>query len=228
MEDLQAVSQSSGRRAAAYWFSDGLPEVAFGSAMTLLGGLGFAWVVWLPYRWMGVAFVLTAGWFFALYIWDRKILDAIKARLTYPRTGYAQPPADGHPEGQYIVTLNTAINPSPKRNVTAFRMSTVDMFIVGTMLTEVLRAPWSIAVMMPAVASLIYWGHRWSEYPYSWWSALLLGLSGIPFYCMRLPLRAEAVLPILLGGVWLFCRGAWRLIQYLRHNPRRIEVAASV
>ncbi len=227
MGGIHALPESSGQRAAAYWFSDGLPEVAFGSAMTALGGIGIAWVSWMPYWWMALAFALAAGWFFALYIWDRKILDLIKTRLTYPRTGYAQPPLDGYPEGQYILTLNSTVKPSSKRNVTAFRMNTVYLFVLGTTLTEAFRTHWGVAVMMPTIAALIYWGHRWSEYPYSWWSALLLGLSGIPFYFVALPLRAEAMLPIFLGGVWLFCRGAWRLVQYLRHNSRRAQATAS-
>lgn len=228
MGDGPIAPQSSGRRAAAYWFSDGLPELAFGSAMTLMGGSGLAWVVWFPNRWLAAIFALASAWFFALYIWNRKIVDAIKARLTYPRTGYAPPPKDGYPEGQYLVTLTAATNPSTKQNVTGFLTNPIYLFILPIPLSSFLRTSWSIAAAMLVIAALAYWGHRWSEDPYSWWSVLILGLTGIPFCFVKLPPRAEAILPILFGGFWLFCRGAWRLTQYLRNNPRRTEASETV
>ncbi len=92
------MDELAGQRAAAYWFSDGLPELLFGFALAACGAVGLAWIVYLPNELMRVAFGLTLLGLIALSIWDRKVLDALKARLTYPRTGYAQPPADGPAE----------------------------------------------------------------------------------------------------------------------------------
>jgi hypothetical protein len=82
-----------GKRAATYWFLDGLPEMVFGLAFVLLGGAG----ILLPFRYPSlrkpVVLILFVA-FIVLWTWDRKIL----------RTGYVQPPGDPYaePEGEII------------------------------------------------------------------------------------------------------------------------------
>jgi hypothetical protein len=224
------MDEFAGRRAAAYWFSDGLPELAFGLALAACGGVGLAWVLYFPYPWMRLVLLLASAWLLALYLWDRKILDVLKTRLTYPRTGYAQPPRDGYPEGgEYTLTLlKPAAAPSPQNNVTAFRMGTVYIFFCGSLWVSAFEDRWGIAIAMLVIGFVVYWGHKWSERPYSWWSVLPLALTGIPVSILAVPLRAQKFVPMVAGGLWLCCRGAWTLARYLRTNrPRQITEGMS-
>ncbi len=245
-----AVPQFFGRQAAAYWFSDGLPEIAFGLALANCGAVGFAWAVYFPYWWMRPVLLVAGLCFLALFIWDRKILDLLKKRLTYPRSGYAPPPIYGYPERAHFLTLNAPTVPDAgnnvtgfrgdrnnltgfrgdrnnvtgfrgdRNNVTGFRMDTVYILFSGSLLVGFFDTRWSVTIAMLAMACLIYSTRRSSEYPYSVWSALALAVTGIPFCAVTFPERAEKFLPLLLGGLWLFCRGAWRMALYLRSNPR--------
>ena len=94
MEDNTAARTiDAGRRAASYWFEDGLPELLFGFALALLGITTLLAGRYLSLNWTrgltaGAVLTLLAVWFF-----HRQVLDVLKARITYPRTGYAQPPA---------------------------------------------------------------------------------------------------------------------------------------
>jgi hypothetical protein len=213
------MDELAGRRAAAYWFSDGLPELAFGLALAACGGVGLAWVLYFPFAWMRAVLLLTSLWLLTLYLWDRKILDVLKARLTYPRTGYAQPPRDSYSQNESILTLNITTAPSPnKDNVTAFRMGTVYIFFCAPLWVSAFEDRWGIAIAMIVIGCAVYWGHKWSERPYSWWSVIPLALTGIPISILAVPVRAQKFVPMLAGGVWLFCRGAWTLARYLRTN----------
>jgi hypothetical protein len=166
----------------------------------------------------------------ALYLWNRKILDVLKTRLTYPRTGYAQPPRDGYPEGgEYTLTLlKPAAAPSPQNNVTAFRIGTVYIFFCGSLWVSAFEDRWGIAIAMLVIGFVVYLGHKWSERPYSWWSVLPLALTGIPVSILGVPVRAQKFVPMVAGGLWLCCRGAWTLARYLRTNrPRQITEGMS-
>lgn len=84
---------SPGRRAAAYWFVDGLSEIAFGLVMLIYGVFatvtgGLDRLNW----WMFCGVIVGLVLLFGMYIKHRRILDYLKARITYPRTGYARPP----------------------------------------------------------------------------------------------------------------------------------------
>jgi hypothetical protein len=83
----------------------------------------------------------------------------------------------------------------------------------------------SPVILMVVIAALLYLLNRLRERPYSWWSAAVLGITGVPFYWIRLPEREAEFVPYLLGGAWLFVRGFWALIQYLRDNPLAREAS---
>lgn len=230
MEELTALPQFAGRRAAAYWFSDGLPEIAFGLALAAVGSTGMA-TVYSPYWWTRAIFAVAFILFLALFLWDRRILGALKARLTYPRTGYVQPPKNGYPQGEYEYILSLQIDTIPNAkssNVTSFRMMTLDLFLISTMMPY-FDYRWTLVIVMFAIACFVYLARRWSEYPYSPWSVLPLAVSGIPLFFLHLSIRAQEFVPMLIGGLWLFCRGVWTMIQYLQANrhPQITESTAA-
>jgi hypothetical protein len=83
---------SAEHRAWHYWFDDGLP--------TLVAGLGFlfAGLAFLYDRSQNSTYISIAVGFVGLLsyvsilIFHRQIIDWLKSKITYPRTGYAQPP----------------------------------------------------------------------------------------------------------------------------------------
>jgi len=91
--DLDALM----RKTKTYWYEDGLVE--------LLGGLFFisicAWLLFdwstpydAPYKW-----IFAPGLVAVVFVWlgaARRIVDWLKQRITYPRTGYVAYQRPGH------------------------------------------------------------------------------------------------------------------------------------
>lgn len=76
------------KKAIQYWFIDGLAELAAGLVGIFLAVLLWVWHQVFTWRWslpviMVAAFVVSFGL--------RLIIQRIKARSTYPRTGYVSP-----------------------------------------------------------------------------------------------------------------------------------------
>jgi len=93
------------QRIKSYWFKDGLGELV-GGGMILLIGLYFSGQEWLPKGSLGrallqssLALLIIAGVFAT-----RWLVNVIKARLTYPRTGYVeyQPGAKNTPSRRFF------------------------------------------------------------------------------------------------------------------------------
>jgi len=69
--------------------------------------------------------------------------------------------------------------------------------------------------------------NRNSNPPLPWWSALVLGLMGLPFVWVDTPSLLQPSFSMFLVGVWLAAQGSLKLIQYVlptaripeRHRP---------
>ena len=222
-EEIAVQSEAAGRRAAAYWFIDGLPEILFGVVYLAWGSLGLAWGADMRNPWMKWAMVLVILLFLTLLIKDRAILDYFKARLTYPRTGYVRPPAEPAPDRDgELVSLNTA--PPVDWNVTTFRMRTAFIFFVASSIVEAPIGPianrrWSVAVLMAVVAVAIYVWSRREARPYSWQSALAIAVAGLLSAGLEVPPKSRQFLPLWIGGAWLLAHGVPTLVRYLRTYP---------
>lgn len=81
------------RRPQRYWYEDGLGELAAGALFLLVGLLFFSEAVWhLPPSFSSIGLIVLA--FFGIQL-ARRVVKALKSRLTYPRTGevtYRQAP----------------------------------------------------------------------------------------------------------------------------------------
>jgi hypothetical protein len=220
VEDKTAVQpQAAGRRAAAYWFIDGLPEIFFGTLYVVSGTALLICGSHLPDRWAKAA-MLGIGTAFLFLFWkDRVILDYFKMRLTYPRTGYVRPPSDYEPGGPVVLTLRAA--PPVDWNVTSFRIRTVFVFWWAAIVADApfLEGRWDIPVVMAMAAVAVYAGSRREVHPYSWWSALLIALAGLLSAGVEVPLDGRRYIPLLIGGLWLLARGVLALVRYLRTYP---------
>lgn len=214
-DKIAAQPEAAGRRAAAYWFIDGLPEIFFGILYLVLGSAGLVWGFYLRnprMRWWMVAAVLA---FWLLFWKERKILDYFKARLTYPRTGYAMTPEERAP--QVLVTLFTP--PPLNSNVTSFRQRTANIFFLAGVLVPADAARWAIPAFMAVVAVQVYFWNRREAHPYSWQSVLALPLAGLLSAAVEVPPRSRMFIPMLIGGVWLLAHGIPALVRYLRTYP---------
>lgn len=211
-----------GQRAACYWFVDGLPEIVFSLNLLLFGGLVFS-AKYVTHPLGAILFVLfVCG--FGLFIWKyNAILLYLKSRITYPRTGYVQPPKEL--ERQENLTI-LALQPAQlgDGNVTYFRKSLLNqviMIFVSTCDFSDHSSPqrWVVPVKILALAGVVYGTSQYPERPFPWWSAALLALTGLPFFWLDISNHLQAVFPFLLTGLWLLAQGLWRLVSYLRENP---------
>ena len=98
MEHLNAsLIQTAEQRASRYWFADGLSTLVTGAAMLLIG-LFLGSHNHQPKPVYVVLELGVIGLYLVLMIGQRPIVDWLKERITYPRTGYVRPPdcAEGY------------------------------------------------------------------------------------------------------------------------------------
>ena len=219
---MKDVTISYGRRAASYWFADGLPEMLFGLVLVIMAALMFLWHLYVPKRWIRLDLLIVVAGFTFYYLMERKILDFLKSQVTYPRTGYAQPPEEVPRRVQTLTTLSLRPDPPAKENVTSFQWRTVMLvfwFCYPFILNGNPLGRWAVPVLMPALAITLFAVNRRSERPYRWWSALILALAGLAFIWVDVPAPLQRPLPLLLAGGWLLAQGAGTMVHYLRANP---------
>ena len=220
-----APPETPGRRAAAYWFIDGLPEIVAGVGFVALGG-GAVWFSHIqPHTWP-IRTTFLALFFVSLTVLfglHRPISLFLKSRVTFPRTGYVRPPSEweevANREAVLTLHLEGAARP-PDQNVTRFRASTIWMIFFAQIPAEAIPSPFGLPIALSGVAILLYVLHRNSERPYHWASVLLLPVAGIAAVPLRMSQDETGWTAILIGGVWLAAQGAWRLLGYVRRNPK--------
>jgi hypothetical protein len=222
MKDYSAVENSLGRRAAANWFIDGLPEIVTGLEFAMLGGMA----IWLLHQPLRFERLLAGGVMLLLILLvnggDRNITEFFKARVTYPRTGYVQPPM--HAQESHVSEPVVSLAHPPNENVTDFRRRTVAVLFAGWMIPGAINHPWGLPVAMSAMALALYALNRGRERPYRWWYAFFLPIAGLVSMSLY-PRQAEGDLAtqfrvFVITGLWLSAQGAWTLYGYLRRNPR--------
>ncbi len=214
------MESSPGRRAAAYWYVDGFPEVVFGLALLLSAACGLFCRLYELDPWVAHYLAVATG--FALYLLvGRRTADLLKSRLTYPRTGYAQPPEEvkSLPVGA-LTTLSVESGRPATGNATSFGWRTVAVVFLFLATPWEGSPGWFPAALVAALAIALYALNRASEHRYSWQAALVLGISGLACLWRGLPPPVRTFLPFALTGLWLVGHGAWTLSAYLQMNPR--------
>jgi hypothetical protein len=218
---------SYGRRAATYWFVDGLPELLFGLMLIVMAGVALLLSIRTPgpwkWPWRALDLLLIYGGLVLYLVYERGILDFLKVRLTYPRTGYVQAPEEKEWRVETVTTLSLLRpEPPPKENVSFFRLRTVWPVLMAVLLFPIHGNPigrWFVPCVTTALAVALYVVNRESERPYRWWSALILAVAGLVFAWAPVPGPLQWPLPFLLTGVWMAAQGAYTLVHYLRTNP---------
>ena len=210
-------SASHALRAAAYWFIDGLPEIVSGGVMVLCGGIGLAlWAAGLR----GLYPLL--GFPGLLLLWkDRDAIEFLKARLTYPRTGYVRPPVEsGDEPPRTIGTLASLSAPVADKSVTHFRYNTVVPLSLAALWTNVTDQTWIWPPTVCGWVVVLYLWNRKLERPYRWWEALPLALAGCALVLSNLPRNLRPPAALTLSGAWLLAMGGGKLVSYIRMHPR--------
>jgi hypothetical protein len=214
--------ESAGRRAAAYWFADGLPDIVFGLMLLLFAATGFLWQMYAPHARAYDLWLMVIP--FGLFYWQgRAVLDFLKSRVTYPRTGYVQPPEeDERPviSPPALIILSLIPGPPVEENATSFnRRTAMPIFLILSLsLNPKPLRPLAPLVLL-ALAIALYAVNRDSERPYHWLWALILALTGLVFLWVEVPPLLQPLLSYLLVGGWLVAHGVSMLVQYLHANP---------
>ena len=223
---MKDVFVSYGRRAAAYWFADGLPEILSGLALVITAAMAFTWRIYAPKSSEEFDRLIVFAGLILYFLVERRVLDFLKSHVTYPRTGYVQPPEESQLRVQTLTVLSLRPDPPPKENVTFFHWRTVGLIFWVLLYLEGITGDWGMAIILlmgivltPALAITLFAVNRRSEHPYRWWSALILGLTGLVFVWVDVPAPLQRPLPLLLAGGWLLAQGACTLVHYLRANP---------
>lgn len=212
------MDHSPGQRAAAYWFSDGLPDIVFGLTVLLVATVAMLWQMWRGHAPIYDFWLTTTA--FLLFFWkERAVLDWLKSRSTYRRTGYVQPPDEAEgTAGLIVLSLNAA---RPEENVTRFTRRTVMVvFWLFYMLYGSRQPPsWLAPAVLAGAGIVLYTGNRNSEHPYPAWWALILALSGLLFLVPGVPQRLQPQLCGAIAGAWLTAYGLLTLVRYRQANP---------
>ena len=221
MKDQATTQRTFGQRAAAYWFADGLPHLVLGVALLLAGGLTLLWGISLPNPQLGqIVAVAAVAVLYCLY--GRRVVDFLKSRLTYPRTGYVEPPEEEERITSTMTTLFESSAPPHKSSVSAFdrRVATI---LFSPLLMVTYNPPmehWFIPVVMAVLAAALYALNRKTNPPCSWQSALVLALMGLVFLWVDVLPALQRVIPFFLASLWLLGQGAPKLIRHLSENQR--------
>jgi hypothetical protein len=118
MKDVSiAQNASPGRRAATYWFVDGLPEFVLGVSLLAFAAVGLLWQEYTASgSWARLYFLVVAGRVGVLIWKGNAVVDLLKSRLTYPRMGYVPPPRDAEPRSALTI-LSIWPGPRPNENL---------------------------------------------------------------------------------------------------------------
>jgi len=210
--------QSPGRRAAAYWFADGLPDLFLGTILLVFAGAAALWQALAPHPW-AYDFWLISGGFLLHLLTERKVLELIKARTTWRRTGYVQPPEELIPRPEFT-TLSLDSQPA-NQNVSHFLRRTVQVvfFILFPLFNSGPPAPWLEPATLAALALALFYANRKTEHPYSGWWAAALAASGLILLGVNVAPRIQALLCYLIAGAWLTAYGLLTQVRYRRANP---------
>jgi hypothetical protein len=210
---------SAGRKAASYWFVDGLPEILYGLAFMVWGVIGALLATCLPKL---AVFAIMIPVTFALVVTltsrDENILDRIKARITYPRSGYAAPP-ENEDRGEASTPISLFGYPPPKTNVTAFRNRTVFLIFQTANIGATADDRWIPVIATTIIGGSLYWLGRGSERPYSLLSVAVLAAGGLALSLFASTQPTRPFLPAVWSGVWLMSLGLVHLRRYLHDNP---------
>ena len=205
MADARSPILSAELRARNYWFVDGLPNLVTGMVLVLIGAALLAGQV-KPERplLLGVSLVAIVLYLaFALRI--RQVVEWLKARITYPRTGYTAPP---------YLTEDATLSPDRKRRAWLL----IGLVVAAILVTRLVESPW-ICLGGGLLAGLSLWLAIRKNEKVSWIEVFAFPFVGLCLAVFAVAPRNRLPFFVLGAGLALALSGALRLVRYLRRNP---------
>jgi hypothetical protein len=231
MTNLSPIQEAQ-RRSRQYWFEDGFQLLLIGTLFLL-----FAFFILYPrhHSYSLVSVVLSfsvLGLYFLVALRQRQILEWLKARITYPRTGYVSPPYSTEETHLPIVlTPLSAVGADANPSEDAARSDTrrkrqVWLASVLTLVAIVpimfVRTSWTYSATGVLMAAVLWVGSH-HERRLSW--ILLAGFPLVGFWMsmflssgIKAPERVANFLAS--AGFLFFLDGAVSLFRYLFRHPR--------
>jgi hypothetical protein len=211
-------------RAWNYWFDDGLP--------TLVGGFGcFVFGLSFIFDRPPLFRLLLAVPYYLILLRNRSIIEWLKTKLTYPRTGYVTPPycsQDELPPLPHLTSVSLHADPARlAKTAGELRERKQRMMLVLTMLiaavlgTMFIDRPWTCAAAGIDLG-LALWIMNGKDFRLSW-----IVISAIPLIGFSLAIfPLDALTPAhrlgyfaTAGGLLIVVDGAVALVRYLWQNP---------
>ncbi len=205
--DFSEVEQ----RVKRYWYTDGIGEL-IGGAMFLLLGLYFFLQQYFGDR-PSVSVILESGlvvfMIVAIFL-GRRLINALKARLTYPRTGYVE-------------YRRAEKNKFWRRILTVVFAMVIGMFVI-VIARNVNAIDSLVAVTGALVAVILLVKQGWSSGMPRFYllSAISLAL-GIALSFSGLPRGYNLTVYYGLMGITFALSGGLTLWHYLQENPLPVE-----
>lgn len=217
-------------RSWSYWFADGLPQLLVGIAAMLFGF--YLLTGDKPYgnnlrTYLTLAALLIYGF---ILLRAEQILEWLKERLTYPRTGYAASPYVADREdyanaGSYRLTAALKGDASWSeeirhlRGARSRRLLITYALIAGSCLAMwLMHAPWVSALIGVVAGSALLFGTR-ADKSVPWIVVLGFPLVGIAVGALRVAPRTRVGYFVLGAGLLFLLEGLVSLVMYLRRNP---------
>lgn len=191
------------QRTKRYWYIDGLPDIIFGSILLLVGLYFYMKTVLPPDSMLSsmltisfVFLIIGCGWI------GGKIINYLKERLTYPRTGYVS-------------------YPKPK---TSHRLATgfLGMLIASLLTALIATSPGSL-FLLPTVmgvligVAILYFGSKLGKLRYYLFAALS-ALIGIGLSWFQIDRELSIAIYYFGMGLALMVTGIYTLWNYLRQT----------
>jgi hypothetical protein len=219
------------RRSWSYWFADGLPQVLVGVTALLFG---FYFISsGKPYgNNLRTYFTLAAfGFYLIILVRAEQILEWMKARITYPRTGYAASPyvadRDDYEKAASLKLAeaqeggaSTDEEIRRARQVRNRRLLLTYVLIAGSCLAMwLVQAAWICGLTGVMTGTALLLGTR-GDKSISWIAVVGFPLMGIAVGALRLAPRGRVGYFVLGAGFLFLLEGLVSMLVYLQRNPR--------
>lgn len=211
------------RKAWKYWFIDGLFDIVAGASYLLLVA-SFE----IDKARSTLNFVVASCCYFlcfAIMIRQERILEWIKWRVTYPRTGYVPNPYKRPPEltELRINCESSELTPEVKRSRRKRTLHSIPGVIaigLAFILIASVNAAW-VALVAGILLSFAFWSFRNFQITLSW--LVVLGMPFVGLIVSFLPISGfKRVDALMFGaGILFFANGVISLVGYLRRHPAR-------
>lgn len=212
------------QRAWNYWFLDGWTNLVVGVGVLLMAYCTLNPPRWPPRPLPVALWLVSLVLYMAAILKNREIVEWLKTRTTYPRTGYVRPPFPDDPaEAANLTTFSLRDGGTPQE-VQLLRMQRRITWMIVVALVAVAcfgfviiqdRWIWSACGALFSAAMII--GRR--VYRWTWILPVGFPIVGLIITTFAPPHRGPAYFITGLGILFVL-DGATTLIRYLLQNPK--------